>query len=167
MNTSVTKKLADGAIIAALYTLLTLLSSVFGLSIGPIQLRLSEALCILPCFTPAAIPGLFIGCLLGNLLSGATIWDILFGSIATLIGAVGTYALRKKHFAAFFPPIAANTLIIPFILSYAYGLEEGIGYFFLSIGISEFLSAGLFGHFLRSFIRKRNLFRYSDYDRRT
>ena len=80
--------LTQGALIAALYTALTYLINYFGLANGAIQVRISEALTILPVFTPAAIPGLFIGCLLSNLLTGAAIWDIVFGSLASLLGAV-------------------------------------------------------------------------------
>ena len=82
--------LTQAAAIAALYFVLTWLASMLGLSSGAIQVRFSEALTILPFFTPAAIPGLFIGCLLSNFLTGAVVWDVVFGSIATLIGAVGT-----------------------------------------------------------------------------
>lgn len=103
-----------GAIIAALYVLLTYLASLLGLASGVIQFRLSEALCIMACFTPAAIPGLYIGCLLSNILTGCVFWDILFGPIATLIGAVGTYLLRRNKYLAVIPPILANTLIVPF-----------------------------------------------------
>lgn len=142
------KYLSEGGIIAALYVILTMLSGLFGLSSGPIQLRISEALCILPCFTPAAIPGLFIGCLISNILSGAVLWDTLFGSLATLAGAAGTYYLRNKRFLSSLPPIAANTLILPPILSYAYGVEYGILFIFLSVFIGEVLSAGVLGQML-------------------
>ena len=97
-----------GAIIAALYVLLTYLASLLGLASGVIQFRLSEALCIMACFTPAAIPGLYIGCLLSNILTGCVFWDILFGPIATLIGAVGTYLLRRNKYLAVIPPILAS-----------------------------------------------------------
>lgn len=109
--------------IAALYVVLVIMFNYC--SFGPIQFRIAEALTILPYFTPAAIPGLFVGCLLSNILGGAAIWDIIFGSIATLIGAIGTYALRKNKWLAPLPPIIANTLIVPFVLRYAYG-SEGI-----------------------------------------
>ena len=82
------------AAIAAIYTVLTMVFA--PISFGPIQFRISEALCILPFFTPAAVPGLFIGCLLSNLLCGAAALDIIFGSLATLIGALGSWMLRKN-----------------------------------------------------------------------
>ncbi len=140
--------LTQAAMIAAIYVVLTLFIQAFGLANGAIQIRVSEALTILPFFTPAAIPGLFIGCLLSNILTGCAIWDIIFGSLATLIGAVGTYYLRKQKWFAPLPPIVANTLIIPFVLKYAYGFSGGIPFFMLTIGIGEILSCGVLGMLL-------------------
>lgn len=137
--------LTQGAIIAALYVLLTYLASLMGLASGVIQFRLSEALCILACFTPAAIPGLYVGCLLSNILTGCVVWDILFGPLATLIGAVGTYLLRRNKYLAVLPPILANTLIVPFVLKYAYGAEEVIPYLMLTVGIGEVVTCGVLG----------------------
>ena len=90
--------LTQAAVIAAIYVVLTIFISAFNLASGAIQVRISEALTILPFFTPAAIPGLAIGCLLSNLLTGAAVYDVVFGSLATLLGAVGTYLLRKHKF---------------------------------------------------------------------
>ncbi|MDO5446008.1 MAG: QueT transporter family protein [Eubacteriales bacterium] len=146
------KYLTEGGIIAALYVILTMISGLFGLSMGPIQIRISEALCILPCFTPAAVPGLFVGCLLSNILSGAVIWDTVFGSLATLAGAAGTYLLRNQRFPASVPPIAVNTLVIPPVLSFAYGVKQGILFLFISIFIGELISAGVLGQLLYSVI---------------
>ena len=87
--------LTQAAMIAALYVVLTFIANAFGLASGVIQVRLSEALTVLPFFTPAAVPGLYVGCLLANLLTGGCLLDILVGSLATLIGALGTRALRK------------------------------------------------------------------------
>lgn len=153
-----TRNLTHGAMIAALYVLLTLLSKLFGLDSGVIQVRFSEALCILPCFTSAAIPGLFIGCMLSNILAGALVWDVAFGSIATLIGAIFTRMLRAHPYLATLPPILANTLIIPFVLAYAYGFEGGAAYFMLTIGIGEVISCGVLGSLLLSAIKKTRLF---------
>ena len=103
--------LTQAAAIAALYVVLTLLANTLGLANYNIQVRFSEALTILPIFTPAAIPGLYIGCLLSNILTGCIFWDIIFGPIATLLGAIGTYLLRKKSkWVATLPPIISNTL---------------------------------------------------------
>ena len=132
--------LCQSALIAALYVILTLLARVFGLDSGMIQLRLSEALCILPVFTPAAIPGVTVGCFLANLLTGAVWLDILVGPVATLLGALGTYALRKHRWLAPLPPILANTLLIPFVLCYGYGMEQAIPLMMLTVGVGEILS---------------------------
>ena len=140
--------LTQGALIAALYTAITYLINYFGLANGAIQVRLSEALTILPAFTPAAIPGLFIGCLLSNLLTGAAIWDIIFGSLATLLGAVFTYLLRKHEKLAAIPPILSNTLIVPLVLKWAYGVPDALLYLFLTVGLGEVISCGIFGMIL-------------------
>lgn len=154
-----TKIITYGAMIAAIYVLLTMLSRAFGLDSGVIQVRISEALCILPCFTPAAIFGLFAGCLLYNMLAGAVIWDVIFGSLATLIGAVFTYKLRKNKYLAILPPIISNTLIIPFVLSYAYHIEGAIWYFMLTVGMGEIISCGVLGLLFYPALNKhRNIF---------
>ena len=144
---------AHAAIITALYCVLTYVASWLGLANGVIQVRFSEALTILPVFTPAAIPGLFLGCLLSNILTGCIIWDVLFGSLATLLGAIGTYLLRQvlikgKPFLAPLPPILANTLIVPFVLSYAYLVEDTIPFLMLTVGIGEVISCGVLGTIL-------------------
>ena len=143
-----TKFLTQAALIAAIYIVLTLFINAFGLANGAIQIRISEALTILPFFTPAAVPGLFIGCLLSNFFIGSAIWDIIFGSIATLLGALGTRALRKNKWLAPIPPILANTIIVPFILAYVYGIPDGIPFLMLTVGIGEVLSCGLLGMIL-------------------
>ncbi len=148
--------MAEGGLIAALYVVLTMLVNAFGLANYPIQLRLSEALCILPVFTPAAIPGLFIGCLLSNLLSGCIWQDVVFGSLATLIGAVCTYLIGKackEHpricgVLAGIPAVVANALIMPPVLKFAYMLPGSVWYFFVTVGIGEVLSAWLVGWLL-------------------
>ncbi len=151
-----TKFLTQAAIIAALYVVLTAICTALGLSSGVIQVRFSEALTILPLFTPAAIPGLFIGCIISNLLAGSMVLDIIFGSVATLLGAVGTYLLRgKSKYLAPVPPIFANTLIIPFILQFVYGFTEGLWYFFITVFIGEFISCGIFGMLLYRALEKR------------
>lgn len=147
--------LTQSAAIAALYVVLTLLANSMGLANYSIQVRFSEALTILPVFIPAAVPGLFIGCLLSNILTGCILWDIVFGPIATLLGALGTYFLRKKpKWIATIPPILSNTLIIPFILSYAYQFEGSLPYFILTVGIGELISCGILGLILYSGLSK-------------
>ncbi len=152
------KKLTLAATIAALYVILTGIAKLVGLDSGVIQIRFSEALCILPCFTQAAVPGLFIGCLLSNILSGGIVWDVIFGSLATLLGAIGTRCFRKNRFLATLPPILANTIIIPFVLSYAYGIPGSIPYFMLTVGIGEIISCGVLGLCLYSSVKKVNIF---------
>ena len=131
--------------IAALYVALTLLSNAFNLSSGAIQCRLSEALCVLPIFTPAAIPGLTIGCVIANLITTGNIVDVIFGSLATLIGAVGALWFKKHRHLASIPTILANTLIIPFVLKFMLHLEESVWFFFITIFIGELISAGILG----------------------
>lgn len=148
MKNSTARTVAIGGLIAALYIVLTLVTSLFGFSNGVLQLRLSEALCILPAFTPAAIPGLFIGCLLSNIIAGGVVWDIVFGSIATLIGAFGTYLLRKNRWLCIIPPIISNAIIIPLVLTFAYGVPESFLFLVFTIGVSEIISAGVLGELL-------------------
>ena len=137
--------ITHAAVIAALYVVLTYVANALGLASGAIQVRFSEALTVLPFFTPAAIPGLFVGCILSNLFTGCALWDVIFGSIATLLGALGTYALRKRKWLTPLPPILANTLIVPFVLSYVYGAPGGIPYFMATVGIGEVISCYVLG----------------------
>ena len=145
---------SQGAIIAALYVVLTMLANALGLANYPVQLRFSEALTVLPLFTGAAIPGLFVGCLISNILSGAVIWDVIFGSLATLIGAIGTYLLRRYKLLPLLPPIISNTLIVPFVLAYGYGIEGTIPFFMLTVGLGEVISCGVLGYLLMLVLRK-------------
>lgn len=148
--------ITQGAIIAALYVALTHISNIAGLASGAIQIRLSEVLTILPVFTPAAIPGLFLGCLISNLTTGCIPWDIVGGSLATLIGAIGTYLLRKYPYIASLPPIIANVAIVPFVLAYAYHFEGTIPYFMLTVGIGEIICCGVLGTALLAAIKKNS-----------
>ncbi|MBQ7839201.1 MAG: QueT transporter family protein [Lachnospiraceae bacterium] len=164
--------LVQAAMIAALYVVLTLIANMFGLASGNIQIRFSEALTILPFFTPAAIPGLYIGCLLSNVVAGCALPDIIFGPLATLLGALGTWALGKaarkaavsatsgsvkgkadvghsrsaKLFTVLspLPPILANAVIIPPVLKYAYGITP-IWFSIATVTIGEIISCGVFG----------------------
>ena len=138
--------ISHAAIIAALYVVLTLLSSLFGLDKGIVQFRLSEALCVLPVLTQAAVPGLFIGCLVANLLCGAVPLDIVFGSIATLIGAVFGRMLGKKvKWLTPLPSVAANTLVVPAMLKYAYGLSGAFPYFAFTVFLGELVCGWVLG----------------------
>lgn len=145
--------ICQSAIIAALYVALTVVSPN---PVGVFQLRFSECLTILPVFMPAAVPGLFIGCILANLISGAVVWDIVFGSVATLIAAFLTMKLGKKSiFLAVLFPIIANVTVVPPVLIYFYGVPEAHWVVYLSILAGEVISCGVLGYLLYSVLKKR------------
>lgn len=131
------------AAIAAIYVVLTMVFA--PISFGEVQIRFAEALTVLPYFTPAAIPGLFIGCIIGNFMGGAIPVDIIFGSLATLIGALVSYKLRKTKYLVPVPPILANTIVVPFVLYYGYGINLPIPFIMLTVGAGEVLSCGVLG----------------------
>ena len=138
--------LTRGAAIAAVYVVLTLIFA--PISFGAVQVRIAEALTILPLFTPAAIPGLFVGCILANILGGAVIWDVIFGSIATLIGAVIGYKLRFSRWLVPIPAIVSNTVIIPFVLRYGYSINLPIPVLMGYIAIGEVIGCYVLGELL-------------------
>lgn len=145
--------MAQAAMIAAIYVVLTIVFAPF--SFKEIQVRISEALTILPVFTPAAIPGLFIGCLLSNILGGCIVPDIIFGSIATLIGAAGTYLLRRQNlYVALLPPIVSNMVLVPFVLRFGYQVPLPIPVLMLTVGLGEVISCGVFGRVLHNILAK-------------
>lgn len=157
--------LTQAAMIAAIYVVLTYVFAAF--SFGSVQLRIAEALTILPMFTPAAVPGLFVGCLIGNILGGAVLTDIIFGSLATLAGAWGTHLLRSTvPMIACLPPIIANTIVVPFILRYAYGTNLSIPWMMVTVGAGEILGCGVLGCILFYAIRKYKevIFKTSAFD---
>lgn len=117
-----TKYLIQAAVIGAIYAVLTIVLAYF--SYGPLQVRISEALTVLPAFTPAAVPGLFIGCLISNLISPYGLVDLICGSIATLIAAFLSYKLRKKSFLVPLPPILVNGMVVGGMLHFAYGIPN-------------------------------------------
>lgn len=148
--------LAEAAVIAALYAALTYVMGEF--SSMAIQVRLSEAMCVLPAFFSSSVPGLFVGCLVANLLNGSVI-DIIFGSLTTLVAAVLGRIIQKKIGKLQFilvplPAVILNALVIPLVLIYGYGITEFMGatsflslygLLALSIGIGEFISCYVFG----------------------
>ncbi len=159
MKNVTVQKVAAAGIIAALYVGLGFL--VLNLASGVIQVRFAEVLTVMPVFTTAGIPGVTIGCFLFNLLSGAAVGDVIFGTLATLIGAVGTRLLRKKsRYLAVLPPILANTLIVPFVLKYAYGFEDAIWFMMVTVCAGEIIAAGILALLLRRLLEKseRQLF---------
>jgi len=172
--------ITQGAMIAALYVVLTYAANFLGLASGQIQVRISEALTVLPFFTAAAVPGLFLGCLLANFLTGAPWPDVVFGSMATLIGAFLTYAIglwarrlsaekkagnapatdesgwsyKRIRWLAPLPPIAVNAVIIPFVLLYAYGVIP-LWLSFVTVAIGQIISCGVLGMGLLLALEKR------------
>lgn len=157
-NKGFTLYLTRAGMIAAIYVILTMLSAFMGLSSGVIQLRLSEAMCLLPLIFPEAVVGLTLGCAIANLITGCVFWDIVFGAVATLIGALSAYLLRNfvkgREYLATLPTILSNAIIIPFVLMWAYGVEDGYFFLMLTVGIGEILSAGVIGTLLYKNIKK-------------
>ncbi len=147
-------------LIGALYIALTFVSQFVGLASGAIQFRLSEALTILPMFTSAAVPGLTVGCILANLLTGCAMWDVVFGSFATFIGAVGTYLLRKtgKPLLGCLPPIISNMIIVPIVLMKVYGVEDAYPYLVFTVGVGEVVCCGILGVLLYRALRRSGRF---------
>lgn len=157
-------RIARGAMICALYVVLTVLSNAFGLASGVIQVRISESLTILPVFFPEAIPGLWLGCLISNLITGCHIIDVIFGSIATLIGAYGTYLFRKTKVMYLLPPILMNMLIVPPVLMYAYQVPDAWWFLVLTVGAGEVISVGIFGGLLKGILSKYKTVIFNDYE---
>ena len=149
--------LVQAAMIAALYVVLTIIANALGIASQAVQVRFSEALTILPYFTTAAVPGLFVGCVLANFLTGAAIPDIVFGSLATLIGALFTYKLRKYKWLAPVPPIISNAVIIPPVLLFAYGIRP-IWFSFITVTAGEIISCGILGMLLLFTLEKYHIF---------
>ncbi len=150
-----TLHLTRAALIAALYVILTFLSQMFGLASGVIQIRLSELLTVTPLLFKEAIPGLWIGCILANILTGCALWDVVFGSLATLIGALGTYYIgRKKPILGPVFPILSNMIIVPFVLQAVYGVKESFLFLVVTVGVGEVICCGLLGWQLYKALKK-------------
>lgn len=146
----------QAAIIAAVYAVLTMVLAPF--SYGLMQVRVSEALTVLPYFTPAAIPGLFVGCLISNTMTGNLI-DIIFGSLATLSAAAASYALRRFPVLVPLPPVIFNGIIIGAVLCYAYGINVPLWQSMLWVGAGQLLACYVLGYPLLKFLVKRkNIF---------
>ncbi|MCR5398575.1 MAG: QueT transporter family protein [Lachnospiraceae bacterium] len=153
--------ITQAAVIAAIYVVLTAIAAGFDLASGMIQVRFSEALTVLPFFTPAAIPGLAIGCLIANIVTGCMLPDVIFGTLATLLGAIGSWYLRKNKILVTIPPVVSNAIIIPFVLTYAYKIPGGIPMQMLTVGAGEVLSCVIIGSILISALNpvKDHIFR--------
>lgn len=146
MKNKKTLFITEAAVIAAIYTVLVLIFQFT--SFGPIQFRAAEALTVLPYFTPAAIPGVTIGCFLGAIFTGAPVTDMIFGTLATFIASILSYLLRFNKFLVPIPPIVVNALIVPWVLKYAYSASESVPFMTLTVGASELLTAGILGMIL-------------------
>ena len=156
-RTNRVRYLTLSAMIAALYVVLTLISAVFGLSSGAIQLRISEALCALAYFTPAAIPGVTVGCLIANLITSANVLDIVFGTLATFLGVLGGYYLRNNKWLVTLPTVISNTVIIPLVVVYGFGVVDvALPLVALGVGVGEIFSAALLGTGLILVLEKYN-----------
>lgn len=154
-----TRFMTKAGIIAALYAATTLLLA--PLSYGAVQCRISEALCLLPALTPAAVPGLAIGCLVANLLGSGVWYDVIFGTLATLLAAIATRALRKNIMLASLPPVLFNALIVGSVVYFAYEYSPAAGIqgvplalTMASVGIGEAVACCVLGVLLISALKK-------------
>jgi uncharacterized membrane protein len=143
MKNKKTLFLTEAAMIAAIYTVLVLIFQ--PISFGPVQFRIAEMLTVLPFFTPAAIPGVSIGCFLSAVLTAADILDMIFGSLATLIAAILSYKLRRYKYLIPVPPIVVNAMIIPWVLKYAYFEEKSVPFMVLTVGAGQLIVVGIIG----------------------
>jgi len=148
------KYLVQGAVIAAVYTAVTLL--LMPLSYGVMQIRVSEALTVLPALTPAAIPGLFVGCLVSNMLGPYGVIDMVLGSTATLLAAIGSYKLRKSAFLVPLPPVLANGLIIGPMLYYVYAVPVPFWACIFWVALGEAIACYVIGFPLLKYLSKRS-----------
>ena len=135
--------LTRAALIAALYAALTLLLA--PISYGQVQVRLSESLTLLPVLLPEAVPALTVGCLLANILGGASALDIVFGTLATLLAASLTRLLREKRFAAYAMPVLVNGLIVGAVVHYAYAPVIPLPLCMLSVAAGEIIPCLVLG----------------------
>ena len=155
MNTESIRRLVYGAMIAALYALTTVLLA--PISYGDTQFRVSEALTLLPMLTPAAIPGLTVGCLIANLFGSASVLDMVFGPLATLLAALGTRALRNRPVLAALCPVVANGLIVGVVLAKTLSLPLLLT--MGSVALGEAVVCVVLGLPLYYALRRTNLFR--------
>lgn len=151
------KFVVNAGVIAAIYVVLVMVFSFS--SFGPIQFRVAEALTILPFFTPAAIPGLFIGCLIANFLGGAIIWDTIFGSLATLVAAYMSYKLRRNKWLVPIPPVVVNSIVVGLILKFGYGIPDGLFLLMGSVFLGQMVAVfGLGMILLKALMPFKNIF---------
>ncbi len=147
-----TKYLLQAAAIAAVYAVLTI--GLMPFSYGFMQIRVSEALTILPCLTPAAIPGLFVGCLVANMVSPYGMLDMIIGSSATLIAAIGSYLLRSRPILVPLPPVIANGVLVGGMLYYAYAVPLPLFACILWVSLGEFIACYVIGYPLLQYLKR-------------
>ncbi|PWM66707.1 MAG: transporter [Eubacteriales Family XIII. Incertae Sedis bacterium] len=147
-----TKYLAEAAVIAAIYALLTIVLA--PISYGAVQVRISEALTVLPFFTPAAVPGLFVGCIAANIMSPYGLADLIFGSAASLIGAIGSYLLRKKPLLVPLAPVISNGIIVGAMLYYVYEVPLPLIVQMLYVALGEVVACYAIGYPLMKYLNK-------------
>ncbi len=151
------KALTRAAVVAALYIILTLFANMLGLANGAIQVRLSEALTLLPVLFAESVWGLFVGCLVSNILTGCVFWDIVFGSIATLIGALAALKLKNHRFFASLAPVVSNAIIVPFVLKFAYGLGDAWWFLCITVAIGEIIACCILAPMVVKLLEKHKL----------
>ncbi len=161
-----TNQLIRGAVIASLYIAICFMLK--PLSFGPVQLRISEALCILPIFLPEAILGLFIGCLVSNLIGGAFLIDVILGSVTTLFAAIATRYIYKKTASApfaLFPPVILNALIVGAYVPFVYSSPGTVNtlpviiFSILTVGIGQVIAVYVLGLPLAKALEKTKIFK--------
>ena len=130
------RSLCLASVIAALYAALTL--GFQAISYGAIQFRVSEAMTLLPILFPEAVPGLAVGCLISNLFNpmGTTVYDVVFGTFATLLAAVLSRHIKGSVWLRALPPVLCNAVIIGLVLTYAYGIPM-LWMNMLTVGLGE------------------------------
>ena len=157
------RRLALAGVVGAAYAALTLGAGVFGVAYGPVQCRVSEALTVLPFLFPETVPGLFVGCLIANLLSPYGPLDIVFGSLATLLAALWTSRCRRRWLAPL-PPVICNAVIVGGLIAfYETGFTAAFGAAFLynalTVGLGEAVSCYVLGLLLLHWMPKNRTLR--------
>ena len=147
-----TKYLEEASVIASIYALLTIVLA--PISYGAVQVRISEALTVLPFFTPAAVPGLFVGCIAANIMSPYGLADLIFGSAASLIGAIGSYLLRKKPLLVPLAPVISNGIIVGAMLYYVYEVPLPLIVQMLYVALGEVVACYAIGYHLMKYLNK-------------
>lgn len=145
------RKLTYGAVIAAVYAVLTL--ALAPISMGAVQCRISEALTVLPILTGIAVPGLFIGCLIANIFLGS-FYDIVFGSLATLIAAILTRRFRKNKWIAMLFPVLINAVIVGGYIGLFLDNTTAVWVCMLSVGLGQAVACYGLGIPLYMFLKK-------------